>query len=376
VSLAWTVERVDLDLDRPFTISRGTTETAENVLVRLSDGDHTGVGAAAPARRYGETADTVAAVLPALLDALPDDPHALEAAGDAMDEVVRGNAAAKAAVDVALHDLAAKRLGIPLYRLLGLDPSRAPTSSFTVGLGPLEETREAAAAAVEAGFPVLKVKLGTDPERDVATVDAVRAGAADAGAADDDIRIRVDANEGWTPPEAIRACRALAERDVEFVEQPVPAADHDGLARVRERSPLPIAADESCLDASDVPRAAAAADVAVVKLMKTGGIRGAVRAIHAARAHGMETMLGCMVASNAAIAAGMALSPLVDYADLDGAMLLADGTDPYLGVDAPGGRIDLAGQQRPGTGARERDGGADGDETAPRDDDAAGGGSA
>jgi len=377
VSLKWTTERVELELDRPFTIARGTTEVTENVLVRLSDGEHVGVGAAAPARRYGETADTVAAVLPELRSAIPEDPHAIDAAVDAMDDAVRGNAAAKAAVDVALHDLAATRLGVPLYRLLGLDPSRSVTSSFTVGIGPIEETREAAAAAVEAGFGVLKVKLGTDPERDVETVDAVRAGASDAGASDDGVRIRVDANEAWTPPEAVRACRALGERDVEFVEQPVAADDHAGLTRVRDRSPLPIAADESCLAASDVPRVAAAADIAVVKLTKTGGIRGAIRAIHAARAHGMETMLGCMVSSNALIAAGMGLSPLVDYADLDGAMLLADGTDPYRGLDAPGGRIDLAGVERPGTGARERDDGADdgsGGDTG--DGDAAGGGSA
>lgn len=341
MSLNAEIDRAELELARPFTIARGTKMTTENVIVRLSDGEHTGIGAAAPAARYGETGDTVESVLPRLLDAVPDDPYDLQGARAAMAEVVGQNPAAKAAVDIALHDLAAKRLDIPLYRLLGLDPERTVTSSYTVGLDDTATMREKAAEAIDRGFSILKVKLGTD--RDYAIVEAIREMAPEA-------RIRVDANEAWTPKEAIQQCRALAELDVEFVEQPVSAADPEGLKHVHQRSPLPIAADESCVRLTDVPHVADRADIANLKLMKCGGIREAVRMAHAARAHGLEVMLGCMIETNAAIAAGMQLAPLVDYADLDGSMLLAE--DPYAGIDAPGGVINLEGVERPGTGVQ------------------------
>jgi L-alanine-DL-glutamate epimerase-like enolase superfamily enzyme len=188
-----------------------------------------------------------------------------------------------------------------------------------------------ARSATDEGFSLLKVKAGSD--RPVARVEAVREAAPESV-------IRVDANEAWTP-EVV---------DVQFVEQPVPADDPDGLARLGERATLPVAADESCLVASDVPRVAPWADVAVVKLAKTGGIREAIRTIHTAHAHGLDVMLGCMVASNASIAAACHLAPMVAYADLDGSLLLAE--DPIVGVPIPGGRIDLVGVDRPGTGAR------------------------
>ncbi|MFC7175891.1 dipeptide epimerase [Halosegnis marinus] len=319
------VERVTLDLAEPFGIARGTQTTAENVVVELTHEGLTGVGAAAPSAHYGETPDTVEAVLPDLLDALPEDPHDLDAAHAAMDEVVAGNAAAKAAVDIALHDLVSELHGLPLYRYLGLDASETPVSSFTVGLADTDEMARKAREAAAAGHSVLKVKLGTD--RDLDIVEAVTDAAPDA-------RLRVDANEAWTPAEAIRKCEALAGR-VEFVEQPVAASNPAGARRAFEASPVPIAADESLVTASDVPGAARVADIANVKLMKCGGVRPAVEAFHAARAHGMETMLGCMVESNAAIAAGVHLAPLLDYADLDGSLLLAEGSDPFAGPPVP-----------------------------------------
>ena len=346
MSLATGFERLTLDLENPFTIARGTQETAENVLVRVSDGDHEGIGAAAPAEHYGETPRTVEAVLPDLLAVVEDvdDPHALGRIERRMREAVRDNPAARTAVSIALHDLAAKRLAISLYRYWGLDPRQSPATSFTIGLDTIERMREKTESAVEAGQTVLKVKLGTERDREI--VEAIRAEAPD-------VRLRVDANEAWTPHEALSNIDVLADFDVEFVEQPVPAENSRGLEYVHDRSSLPIAADESCVTLSDVPHVAERADIANIKLMKCGGLREAKRMIHAARAHGLEVMLGCMIESNAAIAAACQLAPLLDYADLDGSLLLAD--DPYDGVAIRGGDIDLAGVRGTGTGARPAD---------------------
>jgi L-alanine-DL-glutamate epimerase-like enolase superfamily enzyme len=343
VALATAFERVELDLDAPFTISRGTTETAENVVVRVSDGEHTGVGAAAPSRHYGETAATVEAVLPELLSVVEaaDDPFALDRIERELAATVADNPAARAGVSVALHDLVGKRLDVPLYRLWGLDPAQTPETSYTVGLAEPDRMAEKAERAADAGFSTLKVKLGA--ERDVAAVEAVREAAPDA-------TIRVDANEAWTPREAVATCERLAECGVEFVEQPVPADDPEGQRFVYEHAPLPVAADESCVTLADVPAVADRADIANLKLTKCGGPRHARRMVHAARAHGLAVMLGCMVASNAAIAAACHLAPAVDYADLDGSLLLAE--DPFDGPDLSGGEIRLD-PRTSGTGARE-----------------------
>ncbi|MGM0590086.1 MAG: dipeptide epimerase [Halobacteriota archaeon] len=337
-------ERVELPLEDEFTIARGTQSVSENVVVTVTDeGGMTGVGAAAPAARYGETVETVEAVLPSLLSVVESvgDPHALDRIEREMRETVADNPAAHAAVNVALSDLAARRLGVPLFRLWGLDPDRCPQTSYTVGIDTAERVREKAERAVEAGYPILKLKVGTDD--DEALVEAVRDAAPDA-------TLRVDANEAWTPREAVQKCEMLAAHDVEFVEQPVPAADPEGLKFVYERSPLPIVADESCVRLRDVPAVAERVDVINIKLMKCGGPSAARRMIHAARAHQLEVMLGCMVETNAAIAAACHLAPLVEYADLDGALLLAE--DPYEGVDLTRGDIRLEDLNRAGTGAR------------------------
>ena len=347
MTLTTEFERVTLDLARPFGISRGTVSETENLLVRVrDDSGRVGLGAAAPSAHYGESAATVEAVLPGLLAVVEDagDPTRRERIEREMRAVVRDNPAARAAVSIAVHDLAAKRLDVPLYELWGLDPNRAPQTSFTVGLADTETMREAAADAVSRGHDVLKVKLGTDRDREV--VEAVRAAAPDA-------TLRVDANEAWTPREAVSKTAWLADHDVQFVEQPVPAEHPDGMGFVRDHGHLPVAADESCVTLADVPEVAEIADVAVLKLMKCGGLREAREMVAACRAHGLEIMLGCMVESAASIAAAANLAPLVDYADLDGALLLADGTDPVSGVPMPGGDIDLSGVER-GTGAVER----------------------
>ncbi|GGL51519.1 dipeptide epimerase [Halocalculus aciditolerans] len=338
-------ERVALPLEHAFTIARGTTATAENVVVRIRDGDgNTGVGAAAPSAHYGETVGTVEAVLPDLLSVVErvGDPHALARIEDGMRAVVNHNPAARAAVSIALHDLAAKRAGLPLYEYWGLDPADSLTSSFTIGIDDMEAVREKTREAVDAGYTTLKVKLGT--ERDERILATVRDEAPDA-------TIRVDANEAWSPLEAVRKIETAADYDVEFVEQPVAAENYEGLEFVHERAALPIAADESCVTAADVPRIADRVDIANLKLMKTGGLREAKRLIHTARAHGLEVMCGCMIESDAAIAAACHLAPLLDYVDLDGSLLLAD--DPYRGVPMDGGYVDLEGLDRPGTGAIE-----------------------
>ncbi|UPM42793.1 dipeptide epimerase [Halocatena salina] len=341
VDLEASFERVSLPLDQPFTISRGTTETTENVVVRIDDGERTGIGAAAPDPYYGETPATVESVLPDLFDALETvgDPLNRTAITREMDDRVRGNAAAKAAVSIAVHDLVGKRLDLPLYRLFGLDPSRSITSSFTVGLDDPQTMADNARDAVDEGYTVLKMKLGSD--RDPEIVEAVRTAAPEA-------RIRVDANEGWTPREAVEMSKTLAKHDVEFLEQPVAATDSEGLRFVYEHARLPIAVDESCVVPSDVPNVADRSDVVVVKLMKCGGPLQALRLIHAARAHDLEVMLGCMVETNAVIASACHLTPLVDYADLDGSLLLAE--DPYDGIRMSEGTIDLSTVDRPGTG--------------------------
>ncbi|MFB6242704.1 MAG: dipeptide epimerase [Halobaculum sp.] len=344
MSLTTSFERVELPLENEFTIARGSTTVAQNVIVRVEDAaGAVGVGAAAPSAHYGETADTVEAVLPSLLEEVEavGDPHALGEIERRLRETVTHNPAARCAVSIACHDLAAKRVGLPLYRLWGLDPDRAPTSSFTVGLDDTERMREKTREAVEAGYTVLKTKLGTDRDREI--VRAVREAAPDA-------RIRVDANEAWTPRETVRNSEWLAEFGVEFVEQPVPAGDPEGLQFAYENAVLPIAADESCVTLPDVPAVADKCDIVNLKLMKCGGLRAAKRMIHTARAHGLEVMLGCMVESNAAIAAGCQLGPLLDYADLDGSLLLAE--DPFDGVPLPDGEIRLDELDVSGTGAR------------------------
>ncbi|MFC3477299.1 dipeptide epimerase [Halobacterium litoreum] len=338
-------ERREFELEYPFTISRGTQETAAAVVVRVHDDDgNTGVGAAGPSAHYGETAGTVEAVMPDLLDVVErvDDPENLARIEAGLKQVVYDNPSARTAVSIACHDLAAKRVDRPLYEYWGLDPANSLETSYTIGIDDAETMREKTRTAVDRGYGTLKVKLGTD--RDEELLATVRDAAPDA-------TIRVDANEAWSPREAVNNIEWVADYGVEFVEQPVAAENPEGLQFVYERSALPIAADESCITASDVPRIADKCDIANLKLMKTGGLREAKRLIHAARAHGLDVMCGCMAESNASIAAAAHLAPLLDYADLDGSLLLAD--DAFDGVPMPAGHIDLESADRPGTGARE-----------------------
>lgn len=321
----------------PFVIARGGYAAHENVVVRITDDDGVeGLGEAAPNKFYGESVASVIAALekfePVLATA---DAWSLEAVDASLDRVLRGNNSARGAISAALHDIVGKRLGIPVHRLWGLDPADCGESSFTIGIADNDGLRQRVADAAQ--YPILKIKLGSD--RDMEIVRIVREAAPAK-------RLRVDANAAWSPSEAVRMIDFLADNDVELVEQPVAQHDMEGLRFVRARSKLPILADESCLVASDVPRLAGAVDGVNLKLAKCGSLREAVRIVHTARSFGMSVMAGCMIESSLGISAVAQLAPLLDYADFDGAALLAE--DPFVGATMAGGQIRLS--DKPGLG--------------------------
>jgi L-alanine-DL-glutamate epimerase-like enolase superfamily enzyme len=272
---------------------------------------------------------------------LPRDPFDLEAAEARWEQVVPRNGAARAALSAALHDLVGKRLGQPLWRLWGLDPKKAPLSSFTIGLDTTEKIRDKVREAQ--AYPILKIKLGTD--RDEAILKTIR----DAT----DKPIRVDANAGWDVARAKQMIPLLKEYGVEFLEQPLEPQDIDGLAAVRKVASahhLPVVVDESCLVAADIPRLAGRVDGINIKLAKCGSLREALRMIATARAHGMLVMVGCMIETSLGITAAAHFTPLVDAADLDGAALTVD--DPFTGATIDNGQIRLP--TEPGLGVRRR----------------------
>jgi L-alanine-DL-glutamate epimerase-like enolase superfamily enzyme len=333
---------VTVHTKHPFVIARGGSSEYRVVRITVTDADGAdGCGEAAPNRFYGESVESVIAALARFAPLLERaDGWALETAEAEMNAALGRNGSAKSGVSAALHDLVGKRLGIPLYRLWGLDPARAPRSSYTIAIAAsTEELVQRVEDAAE--YPILKVKLGTD--RDEEIIRAVRTAAPDK-------TLRVDANAAWTAKRALRMIDLLVDLGVEFVEQPVPAHDLEGLRHVRERSRLPVIADESCVVASDIPRLVGAVDGINIKLSKCGGLREALRMVATARAHGMLVMAGCMVETSLGISAAAHLSPLLDFADLDGAALLRD--DPHEGATIRGGTITIP--SGPGLGVRPR----------------------
>ena len=332
-------EVIRLKTRYPFVIARGGYAAHENVVVRIVDEDGIeGLGEAAPNRYYGESIATVAAALDQFAPVLGSaDSWSLEAIEVSLNRTLRGNNSAKSAISAALHDIIGKRLGVPVHRLWGLDAADAGESSFTIGIADNDGLRQRVADAER--YPILKVKLGTD--RDMEIVRVVRDAAPSK-------RLRVDANAAWTASHAVRMIDFLADNDVEFVEQPVAQHDIEGLRFVRNRSKLPIIADESCLVSTDVPRLAGAADGVNLKLAKCGSLREALRIVHVARSFGMTVMAGCMIESSLGISAIAQLAPLLDHADLDGAALLAE--DPFTGTTIDGGRIRL--NDAPGLGVQ------------------------
>ena len=335
-------EVVHVTTRHPFYIARGGQSNYRVVWVRLRDRDGAeGWGEASPSRFYGENADTVMMALQALAPVLEKaDAWSIEAIEQQLLGTIRFNAAARCAVSAALHDLAAKRLGVPLYRLWGLDPHAAPTSSFTIGIAPDEATLRARVREASA-YPILKIKLGSSWDRDVLRI--VREEAPNA-------TLRVDANCAWSAKQTLGMLDVLTDVGVDLLEQPLPPEDLTGLRFVRERSPIPVIADESCLVASDIPKLEGVVDGINLKLAKCGSLREALRMIAVARAHGMRVMCGCMIETTLGIAAAAHFAPLLDDADLDGAALLAD--DPFTGPGIPGGRVTLG--DAPGLGVSRR----------------------
>jgi L-Ala-D/L-Glu epimerase len=333
-----TAQALDLTLNVPFRISRSVQEVAHNVLVQLDDDGLTGTGEAAPSGYFGEKCETVLVALSYFAEHLGDNPLLIEDISAELGRALHGNAAARAAIDMALYDLMGQRLGVPLYQLLGLNPTRTPVTSFTIGIDTAAEMARKVRQAQQ--FPVLKIKLGTPDDLEI--VRAIR----DAT----DARLRVDANAAWTPKQAIKTINALEPLGIEFVEQPVAASDLDGLRLVRDNTVIPIFADESCVTLDDVPKMAGRVDGINIKLMKCGGISQALKMIAAARAHHLQVMLGCMIESSVAITAAAQISPLVDFADLDGALLVSN--DPFEGMGVERGKLVLS--DRPGLGVRKR----------------------
>ena len=329
--LELTCEPVTLNLKTTFRIAHGASDQRYNVIVHLGEG--LGEGAGVP--YLGETQAGIMEYLQQAADRLDGDPFLIE---DLLGRLPPGSRSARAAIDIALHDLWGKRLGQPLYRLLGLNPQKMPETSFTIAI---DEPGRMAELARQSGYPLIKIKLGS-PE-DEAIVRAVRAAT---GA-----RLQVDANSGWEREQAARLVPRLAAYGLEMVEQPLSMGDIDGLRWLRrelrrQHIDVPIFADENIKTARDVAAHAGVVDGVVIKLMKTGGIREALRAIHTARALDMQVMIGCMVETSLGVTAAAHLAPLCDYADLDGPLLIRD--DPFQGVCYAGSLMRLP--DRPGLG--------------------------
>ena len=322
-----------------FRIARESITRFTNYSIRLEADGLTGLGEAAPTAYYGETPKVLSSAfgrLPKLL--ARRNPWHIQAIVADLTRKLPKAPSIVAAADMALYDLAGKCLGVPVYRLLGLDPRQTKLTSFTLGIAEPEVMRERARTVKN--FRILKLKVGAPG--DIESVAAVR-----------EVwphPIRVDANIGWTPKQAITRIKELAKYDIEFVEQPIPPGNNGALKRVQQAVPLPIITDESSVVPEDVPPLAGCVAGINVKLMKCGGITRALQMIQTARSLGMKIMLGCMLETSIAITAAAHLTPLVDYADLDGNYLIAE--DPFEGVRIVRGKLTLS--DEPGLGVRPR----------------------
>ena len=320
-----------LELAETFVIARSASDEERVVHVELTHSGVRGHGEAAPIERYEESPESALAYVEEHADLLGDDPFAIE---DVMARLPAHEFAARAALDAALYDLQGKLSGLPVWRLLGLRRAGPPTS-WTIWLGDPDDMARRA-EKVAGRFRRLKLKLGGGDGLDVERVRAVRSVT--------ELPLQCDVNEAWTIDEALDA---LPQIDVEYCEQPLRAGDPGG-AELKRRSPVPVYVDEDCHTLADVAACAERAHGINVKLAKSGGIREAVRMVHAARALGLGCMLGCMVESGLGIAAGAHVASLFDHVDLDGNILIAH--DPWPGVHFVDG-VQLPSDE-PGLGVR------------------------
>lgn len=331
-----TFEPYELKLKHVFTVSSFSRSTTPDVQVRIDYDGYTGYGEASMPPYLGQTVESVCSFLKKVdLEQFPD-PFCIDDILTYIDSLSDGDSAAKAAVDIALHDLVGKIIGAPWHRMLGLNPEKTPNTTYTIGIDTDEmvklKTREVAGQ-----FKILKVKLGTPRDREM--VRAIREVS--------DLPIAVDVNQGWkNKKRALDEIFWLKEQGIVMVEQPMPKEMLDANAWLTERSPLPTFADEAIQRLKDIPAIKGAYTGINIKLMKCTGMREAWKMMNYARAEGMKVMIGCMTETSCAIAAAAQLSPAVDFADLDGNLLIAN--DIFRGTTVVDGKITL--NQLPGIG--------------------------
>lgn len=329
-------EPYELKLKHVFTVSSFSRSTTPDVQVRIDYDGYTGYGEASMPPYLGQTVESVCSFLKKVdLEQFPD-PFCIDDILTYIDSLSDGDSAAKASVDIALHDLVGKIIGAPWHRMLGLNPEKTPNTTYTIGIDTDEmvklKTREVAGQ-----FKILKVKLGTPRDREM--IQAIREVS--------DLPIAVDVNQGWkNKKKALDEIFWLKEQGIVMVEQPMPKEMLDANAWLTERSPLPTFADEAIQRLKDIPAVKGAYTGINIKLMKCTGMREAWKMMNYARAEGMKVMIGCMTETSCAIAAAAQLSPAVDFADLDGNLLIAN--DIFLGTTIVDGKITL--NQLPGIG--------------------------
>lgn len=328
-------EPYELKLRHSFNLAKYSRTTTPDVQVKIELDGLVGYGEASMPPYLGESVDSVSAFLSKLDLSQFSDPFRIEDIHEYMESIAPDNRAAKASVDIALHDLLGKIMGQPWYKIWGLNPDTAPDTSFTIGIDKADVVRKKVDEA--APYNVLKVKMGLDNDKEL--VEIIREKT--------DRPICVDANQGWDSKEkALEMCYWLAERNCLFVEQPMAKEKIDETAWLRERSPLPIIADEFLQRLPDVRRASQAYDGINIKLMKSTGMHEAYKMAVLAKALGMKVMLGCMTETSCAVTAAAQLSPMVDWADLDGNLLIAN--DKFDGIKIVNGKVTIP--ERPGIG--------------------------
>lgn len=322
----------ELPLKERFKIARETWDSTHNLFVFVRYEHVWGVGEAGPAGRWQEDIPSAVAQLEGVDLGRLNGPFDLEGTLELLPP-----GSARCALDIALHDLAAKLAGVPLRDFLGLQDRPLPATSVTIGITDVDKMVER--ARTWADHPIIKVKVGFNG--DVDTIRALREVFPNT--------IRIDANEGWLPEEAIERLQALAEFEIELCEQPIKAGNHEALAEITQKSSIPIFADEDVSDSKDVALLAGVVDGVNLKLRKTGGIREALRAVATARANGLRVMLGCDLDSGVQTSAQASIASLMDHIDLDGPMLLAE--DPFPTVTYDQGHLRLP--DGPGLGVDE-----------------------
>lgn len=331
-------EPYELQLRHTFTVASYSRKTTPDVQVRIDFDGFTGYGEASMPPYLGQTVESVSAFLQKVNLEQFKDPFQLDDILTYVDGITAGDTAAKAAVDIALHDLVGKLMGMPWYRIWGLDPEKAPNTTFTIGIDTPDVVREKTRECADK-FKILKVKVGLDNDKEM--IETIREIT--------DLPIAVDANQGWKDREqALDEIFWLKEHGVVMVEQPMPKERLDDNAWITERSPLPIFADEAIQRLRDIPSIKGAYSGINIKLMKCTGMREAWKMLNYAKAEGMKVMTGCMTETSCAVSAAAQLSPAVDFADLDGNLLISN--DRFEGMTVVDGKITLS--DRPGIGLK------------------------